>query len=373
MHPLLTRFAPLAALAAIGLAAAGWTAYQTAKPVSVPPLAQPPQQAPYAERVAASGLIEGDGNDTVVGVPESALVAEVAVRVGQHVQGGDLLFRLDDRTVRADLAVAEAEVAIAEADAQAASAELARLASLPRSEDAAPAAAQVAVAQAQLALARTKRVRLERLGERGVESELEDARLAEAVAAAQVGSAQAALDHARLPAWTQDLSVAHKRLEVATAQVSAAQARVAGVKTRLGRLEVRSPRAATVISTAAMVGALAAPGDPDLVVLADLDRLLVRVEIDESQVWKLRPGAPGQGWLRGDRSRPIELRYERTEPRAAARRAVPGKPGERLDGRAVQVLYRLVDPLPHLRPGLLLEVDIDASAVQAAAPAQPGS
>lgn len=360
MHPIITRFVPLAVLAVAGLAAASWSAYTTIQTRPVPPVDAMPQQGPWPERISASGLIEGDGNDTVVGVPEAALVSEVAVRIGQRVAAGDLLFRLDDRLVRADLAVAEAEVVIAQADSAAAAAEIARLESLPRAEDAAPAAAQVAVAEAQLRLARTRRERLEHLGERGIESEREDARHAEAVAKAQVDSAQASLAHIRLPAWTLDLDVARRQLAIASARTAAAQARVDGVKTQLSRLEVRSPRPATVIASEVMVGSLAAPGDSNLVVLADLERLMVRVEIDESQAWKLKPGQPGQGWLRGDRTRAVELRYERCEPRAAARRAIPGKPGERLDGRAVQVLYRLLDPPSHLRPGLLLEVDIDA-------------
>jgi len=354
MHPLITRFAPLAVLAIAGLGAAGWTAYATVRPKPVPILESLPPQGPWTERISASGLVEGDGNDTVVGVPEAALVSVVAVRVGQHVTASDLLFRLDDRLARADLAVAAADLATAQS-------QVARLEALPRREDAEPVAARVAVAEAQLATARSRRTRLDKLVETRTasEDEVDVARNAEAVAKAQVASAQAELAHARLPAWAPELASAR-------AQVAAAQARIDAVQTRISRLEVRAPRAATVISTSVMVGALAAPGDPELVVLADLDRLLVRVEVDESQAWKLKPGLPGQGWLRGDRTRPIELRYERIEPRAAARRAIQGKPGERLDGRAVQVLYRLIDPPAHLRPGLLMDVDLQSGAAPTA-------
>ena len=362
MHPLLSRFAPLAGLALAGLAVASWTAYATGRPQAVPALASMPPQGPWAERVSASGLVEGDGNDTVIGVPEAALVSAVAVRVGQQVAPGDLLFCLDDRLVRAELAVAEAELAIARSHAAATQAELTRLESLPRVEDAEPAAAQVTVANAQLSLAQSRRVRLQRLGQLGAEHDLDNARLAEAVAQAEVGNAQAALAHARLPAYAPDVLVARKRLEIDTANIAASLARVASVETRLSRLEIRAPCVATVISTTVMVGALAAPGDPGLVVLANLDRLLVRVEVDEAQIWKLKPGAPGQAWLRGDRGKPIELRYERLEPRAGARRAIQGKPGERLDGRAVQVLYQLINPPAYITSGLLLDVDLQGGA-----------
>lgn len=355
MHPLITRFAPLAVLAVLGLIAASWTAYETVKVKPVPPLTTIPHQGPWAERISASGLIEGDGNDTVIGVPEAALVSSVAVRVGQRVAAGDLLFSLDDRLVRADLAVAQADLATAQA-------QVARLEALPRLEDSEPLVARVAVAEAQVATANARRVRLDKAWEDRAASadDVEVARYAEAVARAQLASTKAELAHARLPAWAPELSAAQ-------AQVAVAQARIAAVQTRLSRLEVRAPCAATVLTATVMVGALAAPGDRELVVLANLDRLLVRVEVDESQVWKLKPGLPGQGWLRGDRSAPVTLRYERIEPRAAARRAIQGKPGERLDGRAVQVLYLLIDPPAHLRPGLLLDVDLKSGA-EAASP-----
>lgn len=353
MHPLVTRLTPLALLAGVGIAFAGWTAFQTTKPKPVPPLAAVPNQGPWNLRISASGLIEGRGEDTVVGVPEAALVTEVGVRIGQRVKAGDLLIRLDDRIARAELAVAEAQLTAARA-------QLARLAAMPRIEDAEPYAARVLVAEAQLSEAKVRRVRVDQLFERNAVSadEVDVRRSAEAIAKANLASAKADLEHIRLKAWEPDLAGAR-------AEVARAEAQVEAARVRLSRLAVRSPRDATVTSLTVAVGNLAAPGDTTLMTLADLDSLLVRVEIDESQAWKFRPGAAGKGWLRGDTSKPVDLAFERVEPRAAARRAIPGKPGERLDSRAMQTLYRLVDPPEYLRPGLLLEVDLEGSAAPA--------
>lgn len=355
MHPLATRLFPLAVLAGAGIAFSGWTAWTTVRPLAVPAVAVPPPQASYAARVSASGLVEGDGEDTVVGVPEAALVAEVGVRIGDLVKPGDLLLRLDDRLVRAELAVAESELAAVRS-------RVARLESLPRAEDAEPLAARVAVAEAHLADAKVKRGRIELLFQRNAISadEVDARRAAETIARAQVASAKADLAHVQLPAWGPDLAAAR-------AEIPQVEARIAAIRTRLSRLEVRAPRAGTVIGAGAMVGELAAPGDRDLVVLAALDRLLVRLEIDESQAWKLRPGAGGRAWVRGDRAHVVELAFERVEPKAGPRRAIAGVPGERLDGRAVQVLYRLQSPPAYYRPGLMLESDLDADVPLAGA------
>jgi len=377
MRPLVSRFLPLAALALVGVAAAGWTAISTTHPQDIPTLTDIPPQGPWEQRIAATGLIESDGNETRIGVPEEGLVAKVAMRSGQQVRAGDLLFSLDDRLVQAEVAVAEAELAamrgellVAQAGLAIAQAGEARLQALPRSEDAAPAAARAAVAEAQLADARIQRQRIERLGPGNASAEEIDLRRgAEKIALAQVASAQADLAHARLPAWMPDLAAARAevamaqgRLAASTARVAVAESRLAAIQARLVRLSIRSPCDATVIATQVMPGVVASPGDDGLVVLADVRQLLLRLEVDESQVSRLRPGAPAKAWLRGNREQVIDLAFERIEPRAESRRALAGKPGERLDGRAVQVLYRLADPPAYLRPGLLLEADIAVTA-----------
>lgn len=376
MRPLVSRFLPLAVLATAGIAAAGWTALATVRPQDIPPLSDLPQHGPWQQRIATTGLIESQGNETRIGVPEMALVAAVAVRSGQQVRTGDLLFSLDDHTVQADMAVAEAELAatrgellVAQAGMVVAQASEARLTALPRSDDAAPAVARAAVAEAHLAEARIQRQRIERLAPGSATAEEIDLRRwAESIAQAQFASAQADVAHARLPVWVPDLAaaqadvaLARSRVTASAARVTVAELRLAAIQLRLVRLSIRSPCDATILSTTVMPGAIASPEDPGLVVLADLRQLLVRLEIDESQISRLQAGAPAKAWLRGDRAHAIDLAFERIEPRAESRRAIAGKPGERLDGRAIQVLYRLVDPPAYLRPGLLLEADIAAT------------
>jgi ribonucleotide reductase alpha subunit len=58
----------------------------------------------------------------------------------------------------------------------------------------------------------------------------------------------------------------------------------------------------------------------------------------------------------------MELAQVRTEPVAGQRRSILGSPSERTDFRTVQVLFSIADPPPFVRPGLMLEVDIDGGA-----------
>lgn len=362
MHPLVTRFAPLAALAAAGIGVAAWTALRTVAPQPVEAPAPPARHGPWAERVAASGLVEGDGEEIRVGAPEAGLVAEVAVAAGQRVARGDLLFRLDDRLLLAEAAVAESELATARAQLALAESRLARLAALPRGEDVAPAEARLGVAEARQADARIHRLRIEALWAKqgATASQVDAMRGAESIARAEAEAARAELRHAGLGAWERDRAVAEAEAAVCRGAIAAGAARLEAMRVRLARLRVAAPRDATVVDVGIAAGALAAPEDPRLVVLADLSALFVRAEVDDALAWRIRPDAPARGWLRGAGDRPIALACARIEPRAAARRASSGLPGERLDGRVMQVLYRLVDPPEGMRPGFLLDLDIAA-------------
>lgn len=364
MPSIARRLLPLLVLASAGIGSAAWTAYRTVAPHPVATLASPVPENPYRERIAATGLIETRDEDTIVGVPESRLVAEVTVAVGDKVVPGQLLFRLDDRALRADLLVAEAERQTARCDLAAARAEVERLEAGPRPEDALPIAARIPIAEAELADAQTHLARSERLlATKATPAADRDLRLgAEHIARANLARAQADLAHARLGAWAPDLAVARAAVATAEARAAAAEARAAAIGIRVDCLAIRSARAATVLACRVTAGSAAVPGDTGLMRLGDADHLRVRAEIDESQARRIDPRAPGRAWIRGDPAAVATLAFVRIEPLAEVRQALPGAPGERLDARAVQVLYDLVSPPAHFRPGVLLEIDVSTEA-----------
>lgn len=380
-------FILLGLLSAAGAMTAASIAGHTVSERPVQPIAELPRQGPWNRRISATGIVEGDGENIRLGIPEAGVIAEVLVSEGQVVAPGDPLLRIDDRLVRAELGIAEAEAARSRAlmsDARMAqaraSAAVQRLERLPRPEDALPVAARVLVAEAQLASARIQRARIEALYDKGSASadQVDLRRSAENAASALLKSARADLEHARLPAWDADLAIARADTALAASQVDSAasavavaEGRCAAIRVRLERHTVRSPAAATVVSLTATAGGMATAEDRKLVVLADLRRLLVRVDVDEAQAWKLQSGARGLGWVRGDPQHAIELAYLRTEPLAGQRQSMLGIPGERMDGRSLQVLYALASPPAYVRPGLMLEVDLQADAPEQTTPPAP--
>src|SRR5262249_40200886 len=96
-------------------------------PPRLQPLAEPPR-APFRYAVAAAGIIEAQTENISIGSHLPGVVAEVRARVGQKVEAGAVLFRLDDRQLQAELGARAANLASSEAN-------LTRLESMPRPEE----------------------------------------------------------------------------------------------------------------------------------------------------------------------------------------------------------------------------------------------
>ncbi len=319
-----------------------------------------PARAPYANVVAASGMVEPVSESISVGSPLPGVVAEVPVREGERVAAGDLLFRLDDRELQALLAVRQA-------DLEAALSSQARVEGRPRPEEIPPSLAKVRRAEASLTAEVDQFTRREKLSASRMISEEELISARQKVAVAREGLAQARSEHELLLAgsWEHDKIVA--RAEVARAEMLVAQTR-----TELARLEVRAPIAANVLKVDVHRGEyVGTPAGSTLVVLGDLEQMNVRVTIDEHDLPRFEPGQPGKGYVRGDAEVPLELEFVRVEPYVQAKHALSGDGAERVDTRVLEVLYALPRGTQRVFVGQQLDVFIETgAAAKTSAPTQ---
>src|SRR5258707_15323948 len=116
---------PLISLALFSVAGYHVAHNSQSKPALAAPA--PPARTPWGESIAGSGVVEPWTENIAIGTHVAGVVQEVLVEVGQEVVKGAPLFRIDERQLRADLAVREAS--LASADAQ-----LRRLEQQPRPE-----------------------------------------------------------------------------------------------------------------------------------------------------------------------------------------------------------------------------------------------
>jgi len=308
---------PVLAFAALSFGIISVVRSQPRRETNLPP--SPPPVSPYAQVVAADGLVEASSENISIGTPISEVVTEVPVVVGQKVKAGDPLFKLDDRQLQADLRARQAELGVAETQVTVDTA---------LTED----------AKQQLGFAETL------LDKRAISSE-ELAKRRYAKEAAQA------------------------RREAAKAQVTAAAAQVRSVETQIERSTVRAPIDGEVLQVKIHVGEYAPAGvtPTPLILLGRLKPLNIRVDVDEHEAWRVHPGAKATANVRGNANLKTPLSFVRFEPFVVPKKSLTGDSTERVDTRVLQVIYRVEDDSLPLFVGQQMDVFIEAPPVQSVA------
>ncbi len=256
---------------------------------------EPPAERPYANMVAASGIIEAFEENVTIAVPQPGLVIAVPVRVGQTVKKDDVLFQLDPRDYQAQLLLAEAAI------------EQANAATL--------------VAEAQLSRAQSMFDRL---------NKIEDKR---------------AIIEQDLQSRKDDLAVTQAQRNATEAEKKAAEAKRASIVQLIERLNVRAPRNGTILQLHVRAGEWAGtdPKNPSLI-LGRTDLLQTRVDIDEQNAVRIQKNQKAIAHIKGDSEHPIELKLEYIEPFVVPKMSLTGSSTERVDTRVLQVIFSFTPP-----------------------------
>lgn len=283
----------LAALGAIAIVAATLADTRSGPAAVGAPLAS----APYRAFVAGTGIVEPLGGSIAVGTPVAGIVSAVAVRPGDKVKAGAVLFRIDD----GDL--------LAQRPALSAALEEARARSLQAHE------------LYQLAL--------------------------------QVPDQRAVSG--------EEMLARRSAVKVADAAVAAGQARLAQLGLEQGRRTVRALVSGQVLQVNLRPGefASAAPAKP-LILMAGDERLALRVDIDEFEASRVQAAARASAYPRGGPAVPVALTFERIEPAIVAKTSLTGSGTERVDARVLQVLYSVAPGGVPVFVGQQMDVYIEA-------------
>ncbi len=181
---------------------------------------------------SGNGRIEAVEIDVAARSP--GRLEEILVREGEFVTAGQVLARMDTRSLQAQLAQAQAQLREAEDAVTTARSQLAQ-----RQSEKAAAQALVAQRQAELNAARTREKRVAELAGKGVASqqEADDARTA-------VDSAAAALSASQAQGAATDAAIATARTQINATQsaVEAARAAVARVQSDIDDATLQAPR-----------------------------------------------------------------------------------------------------------------------------------
>ncbi len=256
-------------------------------------------------------------------------------KVGDRVHKGEPLFRIDDRDLKADLKTRETAL-------QAAVAQLHRLEHMPRAEDLPPAIAAVDEARARLFDSEAAYNRDLNLFQKKMlaASDFDKDKYTRLAAKAALAHAEADLAKLKAGAWKEDI-------EVQRAAVEQAQSQIDSLKLLLERLVVRAPVDGQILQVNVRPGQLATLSWKEpMIVLGEVNRLHVRVDIDENDLYRFREGMTAWANVKGRREPRFPLEYVRIEPYVIPKKSLTGDNSERVDTRALQVLYALPDRPP---------------------------
>jgi HlyD family secretion protein len=264
-------------LAVIGLALAVSTVIQGNQTT---PLVEPAVQSakvPFASYVAGVGMIEASTENIAIGTPVSGIVVAIYVTWGDRVNAGEPLFKIDDRDLQGQLPVAVAKVKESEAT-----------------------------------LAKTRNL----------------LNIAEGL---RIGSSISGVD------------LANRRFDVAIneAVLESAAAQVEQIKIEIERRTIRAPVTGSILQLKTRLGEFAQGGvlATPLMLLGDTKFLHLRVDIDENDAWRVRPGASALAFIRGNPDLNAPLQFERFEPYVIPKTSLTGQSTERTDTRVLQVIY----------------------------------
>lgn len=272
---LLTVAACAGAAGSIGIARSGVSFAATGKDdaKSAPATALPTWAA------AAPGRVEPKSGKIHIGAQLLGRIAEVAVKVNDQVEEGELLIRLDDEEARARLQAAETEAASRKRERDAQSLDKAR-------EDVRKAEDAVFAAERTLTNARFEleyELQAKRAGS-GSDSRVSDARRTLSNAREKLHKERVAYANAQ----SKSDVPAPSRLESA---LQAARSDVAVAEAVLEKTRIRAPVSGTILQLPAKAGEMVAPSpEQPLAVIGDMSVVRVKAELDEHDVAKVKVG-----------------------------------------------------------------------------------
>jgi len=339
---------PILALLSLGFTTTKAYEWRWRRESTAPPA--DPATVSFTNTVAAVGLVEPSSENISVSTPVPGLATAVYVKVGDHVRRSAPLFSLDDRDVRAELALRKSNLETARA-------RLMRLEQAPRQEEIPESEAKVREAEAALADAQNQQRLIESVSDKRAIREEDVLRRREAtnVALARLQEAKASLDLLRAGTWKQDLDVG--RAEVANAEAS-----VQRIQADLDRLTMRAPIDGEVLQVNIRVGEYAQAGQlaKPLLIMGDVGELHVRADIDENDAWRVRSGCPAEAAERGNSTHRARLEFVRFEPYVVPKKSLTGDSTERVDTRVLQAIYRFTDTNVPFYVGQQMDVFIES-------------
>lgn len=282
--------------------------------------------------VAAPGLVEPKSESIRIGAEIGGRLARVLVDEGDTVQAGQVIAEIVNDDFRARIASAEADLAARQADAR-------RVNNGARAEERRGAEADVRQAEADLEHAKADHARSKELFDEKVISraEMDKAEQALRMTAARVDSLRER--HAFVNADAREEDRARADADIALARARLSEARAVYEKTF-----VRSPIDGIVLRRHAKPGeSVSTQFDSPIVTLADRSAVRVRVDVDETDVARVKVGQAAYVTADAYGVQKFPGKVVRVGQILGKKNIRTDEPTERVDQKVLETLIELAD------------------------------
>lgn len=270
-----------------------------------------PPESPFEHSIAGIGFVEASSRNISIGSHNPGIVSAVSVEEGDVINKGDILFVLDQRSAIAGIERLQEEIDIAQS-----SLELARVELADRDD-------------------KLKRAKSLDLGKTISEEEVQSRYFAVQKAKAEINVKQNTLERA-------EKELAHAKIT-------------------LDKTEIKSPIDGVVLKVRIMPGEFINGNEDELnspVLIGKYFPLHLRVQVDESDIWRFDKTQKAIGFLRSNNTIHIPLLFLRLEPYAKSKENLKGKGTELVDTRIIEVIYKIDAQIDQLFIGQQLDVFI---------------
>lgn len=282
--------------------------------------------------VAAPGVVEPRSESVKVSAQMSGTLQRLLVDEGDVVTAGQIIAELTNDDFRARVRSAEADLAAREADAR-------RVVNGARTEERRQAEADVQQAEADLAHAKADHARAKELFDEKVISRAEMDR---AVQTLHVAIART--ESLRQKSALVDADAREEDRSRADADVALARARVAEARATLDKTIVRAPIDGVVLWRHAKAGeSVSTQFDSPIVTIGDRSKLRVRVDIDETDIARIKLGQPAYVTADAFGDRRFQGRVVRIGQSLGKKNVRTDEPAERVDQKVLETLIELDD------------------------------
>lgn len=299
----------------------------------VPPPTPGSSDAAVSDVLAVGpGRVEPVSEEIRISTQVGGTLRDVLVDEGAQVSAGQVVARIENAEHAARVAQAEAEVVVREAEAR-------RVKNGARTQERQETVAAVSEAEAVLDHARADLARLRQLASERVisQQELDRGEQLARVAQARLDSARQRADLVASDAREEDLARAESEVALARARLSEARA-------LLAKTTITSPIDGIVLRRHRKAGeSVSTQFDSPILTVADRSRVRVRVDVDETDVAKLRIGQSAYVTAEAYGDRRFSGQVIRIGQILGRKNIRTDEPTERVDTKILETLLELED------------------------------